>query len=279
MNDNRDAGGLYFLTFQILRILENLCFSFFSLMISKCILRHGETIFSETRNYDALKDVTSAMRSKEAANDYRFFPEPDLQPIRVTQEHIDLMKAEMPPLPNFLLNKYIEELGLSEYDANNLTDSKDIALYYEDMINYTSNYKSAANWLMGDIKSYLNQYAIRINEFPISAKNMAGLIKVIDDGKISHNLAGQKVFPKMLEETKKSALAIAEDNNWIQDSNEDSLAGFVQEIINENPDEASRFKGGEKKLMGLFMGQLMKKSKGKADPKTASQLINKMMSQ
>jgi aspartyl-tRNA(Asn)/glutamyl-tRNA(Gln) amidotransferase subunit B len=240
-------------------------------------VENGETIYSETRNYDALKDVTTAMRSKEAANDYRFFPEPDLQPIKVTQEHINRMQEEMPPLPNYLLKKYINELGLSEYDANNLTDSKDIALFYEEIIRYTSNYKSAANWLMGDVKSYLNQYAVRIDEFPISAKNIAGLIKIIDESKISHNLAGQKVFPKMLEETNKTALQVAEENNWIQDSNEDSLAGFVQDIINENPEEAERFKGGEKKLMGLFMGQLMKKSKGKADPKTASQLINKIM--
>jgi aspartyl-tRNA(Asn)/glutamyl-tRNA(Gln) amidotransferase subunit B len=131
---------------------------------------------------------------------------------------------------------------------------------------------------MGDIKSYLNLKAVKINEFPISPKRIAGLIEIIDDGKISHNLAGQKVFPKMLEKSNKSALQIAEENNWIQDSNEDSLAGFVQEIIDENPEEAERFKNGEKKLMGLFMGQLMKKSKGKADPKTSSQLINKMMS-
>jgi len=241
------------------------------------MVENGETIFSETRNYDALKDVTTAMRSKEAANDYRFFPEPDLQPIRVSQEHIDRMQAEMPPLPSFLFNKYTKELGLSEYDANNLTDSKDIAMFYEDIITHTKNYKSAANWLMGDVKSYLNLKAVRINEFPISAKNIAGLIQIIDDNKISHNLAGQKVFPKMLEETNKSAIKIAEENNWIQDSNEDSLAEFVQEIIKENPEEAARFKAGEKKLMGLFMGQLMKKSRGKADPKAASQIINKLM--
>ncbi len=237
----------------------------------------GEKIFSETRNYDALKNVTTSMRSKEAANDYRFFPEPDLQPIRVTQEHIDGINAQMPPLPNFLLNKYITELKLSEYDANNITDSKDIALYYEELIKFTTNYKSAANWLMGDVKSYLNKFAVTISEFPISAKNLAGLIKIIDEGKISHNLAGQKVFPKMLEEPTKTALQIAEANSWLQDSNEDSLADFVKEIIAENPNEAERFKNGEKKLMGLFMGQLMKKSKGKADPKTASQLINKLM--
>jgi len=237
----------------------------------------GEIIYSETRNYDALKDVTTAMRSKEAANDYRFFPEPDLQPIRINQEHIEKMKAEMPPLPNFLFNKYTKELGLSDYDANNLTDSKGIALFYEDIITHTKNYKSAANWVMGDVKSYLNQYALTISEFPISAKNIAGLIQIIDESKISHNIAGQKVFPKMLEEVNKTPLQIVEENNWIQDSNDDSLAEFVQEIITENPDEAARFKGGEKKLMGLFMGQLMKKSRGKADPKTASKLINKMM--
>lgn len=237
----------------------------------------GEIIASETRNYDPLKDVTTALRSKEEANDYRYFPEPDLQPIQVTQEHIDEIKSVMPPLPNQLFEKYTKTLGLSDYDAKNLTDTKDIALYFEELIQLTQNYKAAANWLMGDIKSHLNQYALSITDFPISAKYIAELIALIDDGKISNNLASQKVFPAMLEQTDKSPLQIAEENDWIQESNEDSLAVFVQEIINENPDEAERFKNGEKKLMGLFMGQLMKKSKGKADPKLASQLINKMI--
>ncbi len=237
-------------------------------------LENGETIYQETRNYDALKNVTSAMRTKEAANDYRFFPEPDLQPIKVTEDHIDRIKSEMPPLPNYLYNKYTKELGLSDYDAGNLTDNKDIALYYEDIIKHTKNYKAAVNWLMGDVKSYLNKFAVTINEFPISAKQIADLIKLIENGKVSNNLASQKVFPKMLEETNKTPQQIAEENNWIQESDTDSLADYVKEIMSENPDETERFKNGEKKLMGFFMGQLMKKSKGKADPKTASKLIN-----
>jgi len=238
----------------------------------------GNIISSETRNYDALKNITTSMRTKEAANDYRFFPEPDLQPIRVTVKDIDQLKTTMPPLPNELYKKYTSEYNLNEYDANNLVDSKDIALFFESITAYTSNYKAAANWIMGDVKSYLNQTATSIKTFPVSAKNIAELIDLIDNKVISNNLASQKLFPKMLEDNSKGPEELAKLNNWIQDSNEDSLSAMVAEIISENPSEVERFKNGEKKLMGLFMGQLMKKSKGKADPGTASQLINKMMS-
>ncbi len=241
-------------------------------------IENGETIHSETRNYDALKDITTSMRSKEAANDYRFFPEPDLQPIAVLNDYIDELRAKMPPLPKELYEKYTKVLNLSEYDANNLIESKDIALFFENIINYTKNYKSAANWVMGEVKSYLNQNAIKITQFPISAKSIADVINLIDDNKLSHSLASQKLFPQLLIEPDKDVSRIAEENNWIQDSDADSLSQLIQEIIQENPNEVERFKNGEKKLLGVFMGQLMKKSKGKADPKTASQLINKMIS-
>lgn len=239
-------------------------------------IENGETLYQETRNFDALKGVTTAMRSKEAANDYRFFPEPDLQPIKVTEEQVAELKSVMPPLPNALYQKYVNELKLSEYDAQLLTDQKDIALYFESLISHTKNYKAAANWLMGDVKSYLNTNALRVEDFPIDAKRLAGLIQLIDEGKISNNLAGQKVFPAMLE-SDKSALEIAEANDWIQDSDEGSIKSIIQEVFDENPSEFERFKAGEKKLMGFLMGQVMKKSKGKADPKSASKLINEMI--
>lgn len=238
----------------------------------------GEIIYSETRNYDALKNITTSMRSKEAANDYRFFPEPDLQPILVTASKIDTLRQEMPSLPNALFKKFTQELKLSDYDANNLIESKGIAMFFEKIITHTENYKSAANWVMGEVKSYLNQQAIHISEFPLNPKVISDIIALIDSNKVSHSLASQKLFPQLIKEPTKSPNKIAEENNWIQDSNEDSLSGFIQEIISENPEEVKRFMGGEKKLMGVFMGQLMKKSKGKADPKTASRLINKMMS-
>lgn len=239
-------------------------------------IENGEKLVPETRNFDALKGTTTAMRSKEAANDYRFFPEPDLQPIRITHTKIEEMKAEMPPLPTELFAKYTTKLNLSPYDAQILTDQKEIALYFEAIIQHTSNYKMAANWLMGDIKSYLNAQAISINEFPISAENIAGLIALIDDGKISNNLASQKVFPELLK-GEKTALQIAEENDWIQNSDESALKDIILAVFKENPSEYERFKAGEQKLMGFIMGKVMQKSAGKADPKSASKLINELI--
>ena len=237
----------------------------------------GETISQETRSFDALKNRTISMRSKEAANDYRYFPEPDLQPITVQEDAIDAVRSEMPALPRDLFLKYTNELKLSEYDAYNLTDSKDIALFYEDLISKTSNYKAAANWIMGDIKSYLNATGQEIDKFPISTKSIAALIALIDEGKVSSSLASQKLFPEMLKDQSKTPLAIAEELNLIQDSDEDSILGFIHNVIEQHPEEIERYKNGEKQLVGFLMGQLMRLSKGKADPKAANQLMRKTL--
>ncbi|MDG1148166.1 MAG: Asp-tRNA(Asn)/Glu-tRNA(Gln) amidotransferase subunit GatB [Crocinitomicaceae bacterium] len=237
----------------------------------------GEVIAQETRSYDALKNITISMRSKEAANDYRFFPEPDLQPLVIKQAQIDAIKAEMPALPRDLFLKYTTELKLSEYDAYNLTDSKELALYYEQIILHTSNYKAAANLMMGDIKSYLNHNGIGMIDFPISPKIIANLISIIDDGKISSTTASQKIFPALLDTPDKAPLKIAEEMNLIQDSNEDDLLQIIAEVIANNSAEAERYKNGEKQLTGFFMGQLMKASKGKIDPKTANIFMRKTL--
>ena len=240
-------------------------------------IEKGEVIAQETRSFDALKGITISMRSKEAANDYRYFPEPDLLPIEVTKEHIESVKKTMPPLPRTLFLKYLNEFGLSEYDANNLTDSKEIALFYEDIIEHTKNYKGAANWVMGSIKSFLNERGLEISEFPIPAKNIAELITIIDDGKIASSAATQKVFPAMLENPQTHPAKLAETLNVIQDSNEDAILEFVNEVIKQHPDEVARYRSGEKQLVGFFMGQLMRVSKGKADPKAANQLMRQRL--
>lgn len=237
------------------------------------LIEKGEIIVQETRSFDALKGTTISMRSKEAANDYRFFPEPDLLPLKVNQEQINAIKTEMPALPRDLFLKYTKELGLSEYDAYNITDTKEIALFYEELVNHTSNYKSAANWLMGDIKSHLNQNGLEMKDFPIAAKTIAELIEIVDSGKISSTVASQKIFPALLKNSTQSPIELAESMNLIQDSNEDSILSYVNDVIENNPDEVERFKNGEKQLTGFFMGQLMRISKGKADPKTANQLM------
>jgi aspartyl-tRNA(Asn)/glutamyl-tRNA(Gln) amidotransferase subunit B len=240
-------------------------------------IEKGETLYQETRSFDALKGITISMRSKEAANDYRYFPEPDLQPLIMDEKQIATIKAEMPALPRELFLKYTGELGLSDYDAYNLTDSKGIALYYEEIIKHTKNYKAAANWMMGDVKSYLNEYGVEIDHFPLKATTIAALIQLIDEGKVSTSIASQKIFPEMLKQKDKTPLQLAEEMNLIQDSSEDAILGFINEVIAQHPAEVERYRNGEKQLVGFFMGQLMKVSKGKADPKTANALMRQTL--
>ena len=240
-------------------------------------LENGEELTQETRSYDALKNLTISMRSKEAANDYRYFPEPDLQPLVMDNAQIAAIKAEMPALPRELFLKYTKELGLSEYDAYNLTDNKGIALYYEGIVAHTKNYKLAANWMMGDIKSYLNEFGVEIDEFPLKPEQIASLIALIEEGKISTSVASQKIFPAFVKNPSTSPLALAEEMNLIQDSNEDAILGFINEVIKQHPSEVERYKNGEKQLVGFLMGQLMKVSKGKADPKAANELMRKTL--
>ncbi len=237
----------------------------------------GEVIAQETRSFDALKGITISMRSKEAANDYRYFPEPDLPPIVVRQEQIEEVRKEMPALPRELFLKYTGMYGLSDYDARNLTDSKDLALYYEDIVKETKNFKGAANWVMGAVKSHLNQYGLEVSEFPVSAKNIARLVEIVDEGKVSASIANQKIFPELLANPESDPLQVAESLNLIQDSDESSIQTFIEEVIKQHPAEVERYRNGEKQLVGFFMGQLMRVSGGKADPKAANSLLRKSL--
>lgn len=240
-------------------------------------VENGEPLFQETRSFDALKGITIAMRSKEAANDYRYFPEPDLLPLQVTESYIKSVKSKLPALPRDLFMKYTQELSLSEYDALVLTDNKGIALYFEQLIENTQNYKSAANWVMVEVKSYLNQMGIEIENFPVSAIRISEIIKLIEEGKISHSVASQRIFPELINTPNKTALQVAEEMNLLQESDESSIKGFIVEVMENNPSEVERYKNGEKQLVGFFMGQLMKVSKGKADPKAANKLMRELL--
>ncbi len=239
-------------------------------------LESGQTLVQETRGFDALKGSTISMRTKEAANDYRYFPEPDLPPIHVSTAHIAQIAAQMPALPNALFERYTKSYGLSDYDAYNITDQKGLALYYEGLIAQTKNYKAAANWLMGEIKSYLNEQGIDITSFPLAPGRIAALIDLIDAGKISNSIAAQRVFPELFK-SEQSPLEIAEALNLIQSSDSTVIEGFITEVINSNPNEVERYKNGEKQLIGFFMGQLMKVSGGKADPKASNALLRQKL--
>lgn len=237
------------------------------------MIEAGEQIYSETRQFDAVNGDTHGMRTKEELNDYRYFPEPDLQPLVLSEEWIDKVKAGLPSLPHELYTKFVKKFELPEYDANVLTDTKDIALYFEELCNLTGNYKAASNWVMGPVKSYLNELTLHVKDFPVSTKQLAELIALVDSNKVSYSVAAQKIFPAMLEGDKDSPLKIAEKLNLIQDSDAGSLKPVIDEILAKFPAKVAEYKAGKKGLLGMFMGEVMKASKGKADPKVATKLL------
>lgn len=237
----------------------------------------GEKIIQETRSFDPVSSTTSGMREKETMNDYRYFPEPDLPPFEVKQNWVDDIKANMPALPNDLYLKYVTDYKLTDYDASLLTESKEIAAYFEEICKNTGNFKAASNWLMGPIKSYLNESGLEIIDFTIEAKKIADLIEIIDEGKVSFSTASQKIFPELLKDIGKNPLQIAIEQNLIQESNSDSLQTLINEVLAANPEKVKEYKAGKKGLLAMFMGDVMKKSKGTADPKLTSKLLQETL--
>ena len=240
------------------------------------ILENGGVVEQQTRSFNANTGTTSLMRSKEDANDYRYFPEPDLQPVLVTEEYIETIKKSLPPLPKELFRKFTNEYGLSEYDTNVIIEEKEIALYFNELCQHTNNYKAAANFVNGSIKSYLNESAIEMSQFSISTKRLAQLIQLVDDGKVSYSVATQKIFGELIGNDI-SPEEIAMKNNWIQESNTDALQSFIEEAIAKYPEKVLEYKAGKKGLIGLFMGEVMKLSRGNADPKIANQLVREAL--
>ena len=237
----------------------------------------GVEIISETRTFDATTGTTASMRTKEDLNDYRYFPEPDLSPVIVSEEWLESIRAAMPPLPRELFHKFVHIYGLPDYDAGVLTDSKEIALYFEELCSHTKNYKAASNWMMGPVKSYLNELTLHISDFPVSAKSLAELISIVDEGKVSFSVASQKIYPELLKRTSKTPLELAQELNLIQESDEGSLKPIVESVLAENLAKVEEYKSGKKGLMGMFMGQVMKKSQGKADPKVATKILTELL--
>jgi aspartyl-tRNA(Asn)/glutamyl-tRNA(Gln) amidotransferase subunit B len=217
------------------------------------------------------------MRNKEELNDYRYFPEPDLQPVIVKDEYVQSVRAKMPALPKELADKYVNEYKLPEYDASVLTDQKDVALYFEELTQHTTQYKAASNWVMGPIKSYINELTLPMKDFPIPPQKIAELLQMIGDGKISNSAATQKIFPELIKTPQKTVLQVAEELNLLQDSNTDSIQPIIEDVINSFPDKVEQYKSGKKGLLGMFMGEVMKRSKGKADPKVANKLLQESL--
>jgi aspartyl-tRNA(Asn)/glutamyl-tRNA(Gln) amidotransferase subunit B len=236
------------------------------------LIENGFNIDHETRSFNAANSTTISMRHKEEANDYRYFPEPDLQPVIVTNLYIKKIKQLMPPLPNELFLKFTENFGLTDYDAGVLVEEKEIALYFNKVCCFVKNYKLAANFLNGVIKSYLNENGKKIQDLEISSERLAELINSVDDGLVSNTIATSKLFELLLI-SNKSIVDIISENNWKQESSKDALNDYIIKAVSKYPEKVIEYKSGKKGLIGLFMGEVMKISKGQADPKIANKLL------
>ncbi len=240
-------------------------------------LETGEALTQETRMFNVETGETYSMRVKETMNDYRYFPDPDLTPLVISDSWLAEIKESMPPLPHELREKFVNHYGIPAYDAAVLTETKELAAYFEAVCTNTKAFKAVSNWLMGPVKSFLNEHEGDITQFPIAAEKLAELIDISESGVVSNSLAVQKVFPLLLENPAMSPKEIAISNNWVQNSNTNELETLVDQVIEAMPDKVAAYKKGKKGLMGLFVGEVMKKSNGTADPKLVNQLLAKKL--
>jgi aspartyl-tRNA(Asn)/glutamyl-tRNA(Gln) amidotransferase subunit B len=240
------------------------------------ILEDGGSVAQETRLYDSIKNETRSMRSKEEANDYRYFPDPDLLPVVIDDELLKNIKNGLPELPTEKKARFIDTLGLSEYDAENLTSQKAMADYFEIIIDKGADVKVSANWVMGELSASLNKNQIDIKDSPISASELYKLISRITDNTISGKIA-KDVFRIMWNE-KRSVDEIIKDQGLEQMTDVGALESVIDEIISKNLDQVEQFKNGNTKLLGFFVGQVMKATQGKANPKQVNQILNDRLS-
>ncbi|AQG81346.1 Asp-tRNA(Asn)/Glu-tRNA(Gln) amidotransferase subunit GatB [Spirosoma montaniterrae] len=236
----------------------------------------GGTIVQETRTFDAATGRSSAMREKETMNDYRYFPDPDLTPVVISDEWLADIRAQMPALPTELYQKFITHYGLPDYDASLLTDAKELADYYEAVCRHTTNYKAASNWIMGPVKGQLNEKTLRDRQFPLSAERLAALVDLVDNGTVSQT-AAQQLFALMQQQPDVRPTDLAQQHGLVQNRNTDALQALVEEVLAAWPDKVEQYRKGKKNLLGMFVGEVMKKSKGAADPKLVNELLAKLL--
>lgn len=241
------------------------------------IVENNGIIKQETRSYDADNNTTFALRSKEEADDYRYFPEPDLTPFYISDEFLGDINAALPALPEQLEKKYTEEFLLTPYDARQLCEEKEMAEYFESVATHTKQYKAIANWLLGPVKNYLNEQQYGINAFPVPARQLAALIDTVESGKLNFGNASGKVFAALLEDSSKDPLDIATELNLLQENDSTAVAAWVDEVIAAMPDKVKEFRNGKKGLIGLFAGEVKKRSKGKADMQIVTALLNEKL--
>ena len=241
------------------------------------LIEAGGKVAQQTLNFDPASGVTAPLRDKEDAHDYRYFPEPDLPPIVLSEAYVEKVKQSLPALPWELYQRFQEAYGLPEYDANLLTQEQPTALFFIALCEYTPNFKAASNLIINKVAPYCNEAGVGMEDFPVSHPQLAAFIQLIDEGKVASAVAYQYIFPVLAEDPGRPPLEIAQSLNLIQTSDEGLLEKLADEVLASNPSEVERYRSGKKGLMGFFMGEMMKASKGKADPKVTSALLKKKL--
>ncbi len=240
------------------------------------VIEEGGKIIQETRLWDSDRGITESMRSKEEAHDYRYFPEPDLVPITVEQKWIEKIKASLPELPDIKRERFAKEFGLPEYDADMLTSEKSTADWFEAAVKAGGQAKAVSNWIMGELMKLLNEENKTFEECALKPSQLAGMLRLMDKGTISGKIA-KTVFEEMYK-TGKDADAIVKEKGLVQVSDEGAIEKAVDDIIAKSSKEVERFKAGDEKLLGFFVGQVMKAMKGKANPQMLNEILKKKLS-
>jgi aspartyl-tRNA(Asn)/glutamyl-tRNA(Gln) amidotransferase subunit B len=241
------------------------------------LVESGGKITQQTLNFDPVTGTTSPLRDKEDAHDYRYFPEPDLLPVVLSDQDINKIRKSLPALPWQIHNQLSQNYSLNNYDAGIISEEKDIALFYKELASDCGHYKAAANLVINKIKPFLNENNLRVEAFPVEIQNLTAFIHLIESGKVSSSIAYQRLFPAMIEQPQKSPTSMAESLNLIQSDDSNFLEKLIAETIEKHPDKVLAYRNGKKGLIGFFMGEVMRQSKGKAAPKTTNDLLLKIL--
>lgn len=241
------------------------------------LVENGETIIQQTRSFDASNDTTFSIRDKEDANDYRYFPDPDLAPFSLSDDYIHSIKEGLPALPNQLKKEWSSKFGLNPYDVDQLCENKQEADFYLAWTDHTKLYKAAANWIIGPIRAYLNEHHKTYADLAPLLPQLSELLAMVDAHLLSFSVATDKVF-KAIVLTPQSPLEYAKEHQLIQNSNEDELTTWIHTVLNNHPDKVDAYKKGKKGLIGVFIGEVKKISQGKADPQKTTQLLETILS-
>ena len=239
------------------------------------VLEMGAEVVSETRTFDVLAGETFAMRTKENLNDYRYFPDPDVSPVSISEEWLFAIQQAMPALPDQLIERLVSTYGLPVYDARLITENKLLYRYFQEVVTLTKNYKAVSNWLMGPVKEFVNSHPGAA--IPVPPASIARLIGLIEEGQVSFTGAAQRVFPELIRHPDQDVLHVVQRLDLLMNTNTDELQQVVGEIVREFPLKVEEYKNGKKAIVKMFMGEAMKRTRGKADPRMCTELITEAL--